>query len=34
MQECMKQAAAVNPRPGGKARIEMKQYLKPGDLTG
>ena len=25
---------AVNPQPGGKARIEMKQYLKPGDLTG
>jgi hypothetical protein len=22
---------AVNPQPGGKARIEMKQYLKPGD---
>jgi hypothetical protein len=22
---------AVKPEPGGKARIEMKQYLKPGD---
>jgi hypothetical protein len=22
---------AVNPQPGGKARIEVKQYLKPGD---
>jgi hypothetical protein len=22
---------AVNPQPGGKARIEIKQYLKPGD---